>query len=346
VDTEAPLFILGVERSGSTWLSNIFDASEEVLFYMEPFAPFNEVFRGFPSRLTYLDGANAFLEEVVSEGFGRLRSYKYPLFDRHDAGPWRRRAAHAVMTGYAAAARLARMGKPVTYTRYQQLNLNRLRNEELSRVRKLPEHCLTCIKELRLNFKVKLLADLFPGARFVVIIRNPLSQAYSAHKLFERNSLIQLRRHLYAFVETASRVDRFEKYRRALASLDEDTLLHRFVTYWFINYNTLLEDLEAIDGTYRIVTHEELSERPQAVARDLFAFAGLSYGEAVERYIEASTTASSDGPKSDVDTARNSRTYYRQALKEARAEVGDAVQNAVREFGPLSTTPLQELDYL
>ena len=35
-----PVFILGCERSGSTWLGNIFDAHADVEFWMEPFADY------------------------------------------------------------------------------------------------------------------------------------------------------------------------------------------------------------------------------------------------------------------------------------------------------------------
>lgn len=53
------VLILGCERSGSTWLANIFDSHPRVNLFMEPFAQYAGLFPGFPDRNVYLEAGNA-----------------------------------------------------------------------------------------------------------------------------------------------------------------------------------------------------------------------------------------------------------------------------------------------
>ncbi len=333
--SQPKLFILGVERSGSTWLSNIFDASADVLFFMEPFAPFNEIFPAFPSRLLYADDSAPFLQAVIREGFEALPTCKHPFLDRPDATPLRRFVTRKVLEGHTRVARALRMRRSLLHTRYEQINLNRMRNEALFYQRKAPSPRRWVIKELRLNFKIHLLSDVFPEARHVVILRNPLSQVHSMMKLLEKGSLYQLRKHLYAILEHAAGHARFEKYADALSGLDRGSLLDRAVAYWFLNYNTLIEDLDACACSTRIVRHEDLSQTPVQAARGLFRFADVPFGPDVEAYLRTSTRAGSStaGP---LDTARHSSSYYLRALSEADEQIGSAFRRAAEPFWTLS----------
>ena len=347
VSSSPHLFILGVERSGSTWLANIFDSSEDTLFFMEPFAAFNKVFDGFPGRLLHTAQADPFLKEVVQEGVQKLYACKYPLFDYHGAASWEKRLTYAALQAHACLARRLRMPPPVAYTRYRQINLNRLENPALPQ-QKAEAFEKVVIKEVRLNLKIKLITEVFPGSKFIVIIRNPLSQVHSMLKLIGRGSLHQLRRSLYAFNDYARSNERFDKYREAGAFTGDKSLLERAVTYWFVNYNTLIEDLEAKGADYRVARHEELSEEPVTRARKLFGFAGLKFGEATERYIQRSTAGAKE-VASPVDTTRSSSTYYARALENAReslpasffelaGKLWEVSHPVVRRYKPLLTS--------
>ena len=328
------VFILGVERSGSTWLSNIFDSSEETLFFMEPFASFNKVFEGFPGRLLHASQADPFLKEVIQEGFEKLYACKYPLFDYHGAASWERRLTYQVLQAHASIARTLRMPPPIPYTRYQQINLNRLKNPALPQ-QKAEAFEKVVTKEVRLNFKVKLIAEVFEGSKFIVIIRNPLSQVHSILKLIDRGSLPQLRQSLYAFNDYSRSNGRFDKYRKVEAFAGDRSLLERAVNYWFVNYNTLIEDLEATGADYRVVRHEELSEEPVALARELFSFVGVEFGEATKRYIQRSTTGKKE-VASPVDTTRSSRAYYARALENARESLPESFFSLAGKFWKVS----------
>lgn len=329
------LFILGVERSGSTWLANVFDASADTLFFMEPFAPFNEAFAGFPSRLAYVDRANPFLRRVVREGVEHLYGHKYPLADRHNASRLERWLTYRILRAHASLARLLRAKRSLAYDRYEQLSANRFENDELFYAPKSSRPPTRVVKEVRLNFKLRLLATLYPDARYIVTIRNPVSQVHSMLRLFERGSLYQLEQALYTFVEQAENGVRFQKYRAPLRALDRDSLTHRAVAYWFISYNTLLEDLEAAPCPYRLVEHEQFSREPAASARALFDFAGLAWDDAPRGYLHASTT-SDPATASALDTSRHTETYYLDALRAVPPDLRGALLAAAEPFWELS----------
>ena len=74
-----PIFILGSERSGSTWLANIFDAHPGVEFYMEPFADYAGIFPEVPGRNIYIDEVDHGMKQKVRAGYNQLHQLKYPM---------------------------------------------------------------------------------------------------------------------------------------------------------------------------------------------------------------------------------------------------------------------------
>ena len=70
------VFLLGCERSGSTWLANIFDAHPDVELWMEPFADYAELFPAVPDRNAWLGQATPALEVAIRQGYARLPGLK------------------------------------------------------------------------------------------------------------------------------------------------------------------------------------------------------------------------------------------------------------------------------
>lgn len=325
IGSNPPLFILGVERSGSTWLANIFDAHPETVLMMEPFTPRIVAFPDFPDRLIHLDGANSFLRDHVHEGFGRLIDEKYGYGGRPGSSRLRRGLTYRGLypAGEFVTRGMQALGfqRPLRHLRFKNLNKNRLENPYLNELEKAEEPKLLACKELRLNFKAGLIEDCWPEARVLVIVRNPLSQIASILRLLKEGALHELRSALYAILEHARSSARLERYRSALSRLDGDDLRHRALAYWFSSYGTLLDDLEDSGLTHRIVRHEDLSERPSETARELIEFAGLPGHRQVDEYVAFSTGVTSGErvaeDRSVMDTRRDSRSYVTEALLRA-----------------------------
>lgn len=339
-----PRFILGVERSGSTWLANIVDAHPESQLYMEPFAPRIEVFPDFPDRLVYLAKTNRYLRERVRKGIDRLERYKYPRFHRRDESRLKRFLVYRVLFPVSEFTTLGvqmfGFERPLAHLRFKNLNKNRIENPELNRLSKTAEASLIAVKELRLNFKVGVIADLWPESRTLVIVRNPLSQIASILRLLRKGMLHDLRAALHTVVEHARGYRRFDPYEEALASVDAANLVHRVTAYWFLNYAILLEDLARHDLSSRLIRHEDLCQAPQEQRRAVLEFLGLPDDSQTERYVQWSTQ-STNQVNSVMDTQRDSESYYLEALREVDDEIRRGFWEAAEAFWPVVPAPLR-----
>ena len=195
---ESPVFLLGLERSGSTWLSTILDSSPHTRSYIEPFALANQLFPEFPDRTSYLASSVPHLQQIIEKGFRSLPVHKYPLFH----SPKERRLGRWITAALLDLQTLAGswMGRKrsLAAIRFRELQYHALENH-LCFEKHLPAE-LVFIKELRLSFKIAILHDLWPDARYIIIIRNPLSQVASMLRLISEGSLIELRCALGSFV--------------------------------------------------------------------------------------------------------------------------------------------------
>jgi hypothetical protein len=304
-----PLFILGVERCGSSWLANIFDSSPATLLYAEPFAPFNRVFPGWPERLQPLASLPRALTDVLDDGTTRLFGYKYPLFDGPDAGALAHGATSALFAAHELFARLARLPTAPKALRYRQLRFPAEHNA--LRFSKRTPADLVVVKELRLNFQTGAIRGMWPEAKFVVVLRDPLAQLASILGLLRKGSLSQLAELLRVFPEVALGQRRFARFRAQLEAASAGSTVERAVAYWFVNYTVLIEDLA--DAGASVLRHEDLSADAANVTARLFGFAGLDYGSPTASYVEASTQTERKGV-SPWDTTRVSKDYHRRVL--------------------------------
>jgi hypothetical protein len=324
------IYVLGVERSGSTWLANIFDSSPSTLFFMEPFSAYAEIFEGW-DRLLYWSDCSQTEIQRLRDNFDRLYDAKYFGWERHDSSPIVRRLTASLLDLHAGVSQALLARPKATVERYRELNLNRKSNPEVYSFRKHASPEAVVIKELRLNFKIAALTRLQPNPRFIVIIRNPVSQIGSMLRLFEKGKLHELRRTLSNFVEAVGQMQRFRRFQEVLDELDAESMVETAVAYWFLNYVTLLEDLESRACDYRVIKHEELSESPLDVARDIFDWSGLAFGPQTRDYLEASSR-SDDSASSAVDTSRNSRQYYKKTYRRVDERTRNAILQTAEKF--------------
>ena len=324
------VYILGVERSGSTWLANIFDSAPSTIFFMEPFSSYAEIFEGL-DRLLYWSDCNESELERLRDSFDQLYDAKYFGWERHDSSPLVRRATAALLELHAAVSEVLLARPRADVERYRELNLNRKSNPEVYGFRKQASPQAAVIKELRLNFKIAALARLQPNSRFLVIIRNPVSQIGSMLRLFEKDKLHELRRTLSHFAATAAEMQRFSRYREVLEELDADNTVEMAVAYWFLNYATLIEDLESRGCDFQVIKHEELCERPSDVTNSIFEWCGLDFGPQTQKYIEVSSR-SDHAASSAVDTSRDSKHYYKKVFRRVDEQTKDTILRTAEKF--------------
>jgi hypothetical protein len=323
------LFILGGERSGSTWLSNIVDSSPDVEFFMEPFAPHLSIFPGVPERNLYVETPSGLLVEYVQDMFSRLAIMKYLLYRR--GGPrllaYMDRLAIRLADGLNMALRRR---PPMRLYRAAELNLNAKGLAILADRPKNREIRLLAAKELRLNFKLGLIARAFPGAKIIVILRDPGAQIASIARLMNLGHLKELSQAVRLLPEYVRSQERFEKFRGLVEHVDwGKDLEYELAVWWAINYDTLLGDCARLAVDYQVIHHEVLCEQPEFEARRIFDFLELEYGSCVRAFVHTSTTTghSRVGP---LDTERDTLRYYRQQLENVESRLLEKARRVLR----------------
>uniref|UniRef100_A0A7C3VSA1 Sulfotransferase n=1 Tax=Planktothricoides sp. SpSt-374 TaxID=2282167 RepID=A0A7C3VSA1_9CYAN len=347
---KSQIFILGCERSGSTWLSNILDAHPDIEFFMEPFADYVDLFPGFPNRNIYFDSGNAGNDEIinmVNNGYKSLTYWKYLFFYKPGGNTDFKKFDHLISNTYSAILRKLQLKLPLWLLKYQLLNLNTLYLPPNIKP-KDKNYILTIevTKELRLNFKINLLARIFPNAQYIVVIRHPGAQISSIKKLFHRKHLGELNRYLCSFIDDILECSIFKEYWNTAQLIQTDNNLDKkLALWWLINYNVLLSNLKFNQLNYHLIKHEELSYDPTQTIYSLFKKINLSYHKNVESYLEESSNKSSL-TSSPVNTTRDSKTYYIQCIKDIDPKLNQIIEEIIANQNHITPLDADLSNYL
>ena len=319
-----PVFILGTQRSGTTWLANIFDSHPECLHYYEPFAPAYGIFPYFPHEFRYLAPPAPELAIRLRADLPRLPRYRSRLFDPVYATE-RQFAFEAWLMGKLEM--LGRHTDPGAFRFAAQFNLvhlNRIGQQPVAWFEKRDVR-VVAIKEVRLYFKAAFLAAALPEATFVHIVRHPAAVVLSMDNFLQRGRLVEIRDHIGRMVETMRTEDALARYEPVLARVRDGNLHDRLAAYWRIANEELTAQLGTLAARAYPLVYEELATDPLARVADMFAWCGLAVTPETEAYVRGSSTSRSDR-KTALDTNRVSATYYRDWVKKVTPEVRDAVE--------------------
>lgn len=326
--TEPIAFLLGCERSGSTWLANILDAHEGVELVMEPFAPYAKLFPGFPGRHERVTTSTPALEITVRDGLRACIPAKYPLFYRPGCDTrWKSADAALIRFAHRAGHALTRKS-PMACRRWELLNLNQSEIPSDLQVRKIWPPVQFVVKELRLNLNVALMKGAFPAARYVVIVRNPAAQLTSIRRWLDQGRLRELAGALKTLpADMASSAD-LAPFRAWVNSGNPEDQL---IGWWFLNYQMLLTDLRRLGLPFLFMRHEDLAAEPVVHTDALLSFLGLASSPSVANYVTRSS-ASEQKSQSPVDTFRKSADHSRATIRGADRSIVEKLQRAAREL--------------
>jgi hypothetical protein len=322
--------VLGTERSGSTWVANVFDAHPDVELVMEPLAEHAALVPGFPEREIPDDGFDDALVAAFRTGIEAAPRHKYALLYRRGAPPALERFDAALLAAIRRASRRFGRPAPVWARRHASLNLHASEVPARLRPHKRRKPALRVVKELRLNFKLGLVVRALPDARAVVTLRNPAAQIASIRRLFAAGRLVELERSLDRQLAIASSHPSLAR-AWAVAGSDRrpDDAVGALVCWWLVNNHGLLEGLARLGTPYRIVSHEELCESPLSVADALLSFVGLAPDATVRAFARWSSTGRGDAT-SPLDVRRDSPTFHHRALEAAGPELRERVAADLR----------------
>jgi len=311
-DYRTMTMVLGAPRSGTTWLAKIFDSHPDVIYRHEP--DLVDIHDDVPHIC--LDGEEPLHAAITRTHFLMLRNMRVlktvgsrPFFPKSYENP---------------PARLVRRGMILSLRAMQQVAPSAVINaiqvpDFIPDARRRALHLV--MKSVVSFGRAGLLAECFPEARFVVILRNPFGQIAS-----------RLRGEAARKLDRRIRDRELPPLRRARELGLTEAVLHGCpdVEYLAWEWTVLtLKTLDELEGraNVRIIQHRDLIADPIAQARDLFAFAGLDWRAETAAFITRSSTHQGDHGYFDVmrDAATVEDSWRTQLSAEQQAMIAGVV---------------------
>lgn len=323
---ETWVFLLGCQRSGTTWLANIFDASPNTLLFMEPFAPAYGIFPEFPEASYFLEHSSSALDRLLRDEMpGRLLRHKSLMSQQSMTNPRLFRLELGLVRLFNQIGQYLPCRLQDRIRKFQLLNLNRT-DSNYPIYPKNDDPSVWVIKELRLAGKVPILLQSFPDARFVVIIRHPVATVHSILKKFESGGLSELRRDIDTYLPKLEAQAISKDYKNLIARCRDGSLAHKLALYWRISYETMFRQLRG-HSLAEFLIYEELALHPEEAIGRVFDSIGLPLSASVQNYLSYSSRSSVEDPGS-LTTVRESADYYRSWMD----NVSESTQQAVLEI--------------
>jgi len=281
------LFIVGMPRSGTTWLAKIVDSHPDVMYRHEP----DSIIR--PSYLPpfcrgavvdeYLSAAQHYLDSILAVRTPKVVG-SMPIFAKSYLGPVAQGGRKAIILAAKAAGRFAPL-------------------KEVSNAIRIPDFATVGSGRLKLVIKsigalghLNLFLKARPDAKAVVIVRHPCGHVASVLRGIALGKFGTdvpatqdegIYRHLASTEEAAELDLTFER-------LMEMTPLERLTWRWAISNSKTMRDFEG-DPRVRVLRYEDACADPEGVARELIAFAGLEWNTQTERFLRQSINGEKDG---------------------------------------------------
>lgn len=274
-----PICILGMPRSGTTWVGKIFDSHPDTLYRHE--ADSGSALRAVPVHVpAKTDSATTRQMKEFVAGLPTQRSLKVcgklPLFAKRHLPGWR----GAVHRGSVYAAKLAAswVDLPVF--------------EPVDRHRGEPRPVW---KSIESTGRAGLIARVDPSASIILLVRHPCGQIDSTLRGEQAGQ----------FTDDCPSADDWGIFRRLCETpqarrraLDLDTMkamspVERLAWRWLLFNEKAMEELQGHPNA-RVICYESLCEQPVEESRALLEFAGLGWDPAVESFL-ASSSERDDG---------------------------------------------------
>ena len=305
---KSTILVLGAPRSGTTWLAKIFDSHPDILYRHEP----DEL----TPAVAELDPAEQL--SVWLKQRGRRAAAKRPMFQKS----WRPAPLDNARKLVSAALAVAQR-TPALSGICSQIGVPDM---------VVPARWGSVRGAVKLvNWDASQVARAMPETRCMFLLRHPCGQAasvmagYAKHQ-FESDTTEQAAQH--DLMIAALWAERHGVDRQAFQALPEAA---RHAWRWRAFNEPAIEAMRDLPNT-RIVVYEDLCRRPEDVARELFAFAGLDWHQRTSAFLGSSTQH--HRPNGYYDVFRSSSV----TAERWRSTMSTPDQDAVRAV--IATSPL------
>lgn len=274
-----PIAILGLPRSGTTWLGKLFDSHPDTLYRHEPDSgALDAVPVHVPPDAEggARDALRAFLETLPDRRSPKVAG-KLPLFPKRYLPAWRG-ALHRASV-YAGKAASGWVALPVITPVHGGRSSPRL-----------------IWKSIESTGRAGLIAGLEPAGRIILLLRHPCAQIDStlrgeASGRFTDDSATANDWDLLRLLLETPQARRRGLTLEALRALTPE---ERLAWRWLLFNEKAMEELSG-HANARVVRYEDLCREPEATLRRLFDFAGLGWDPAVADFLASSTRSGDSG---------------------------------------------------
>lgn len=283
--------VLGAPRSGTTWLSKIFDSHPDVLYRHEP--DLVDIHPDVPHICP--DGDEARHAAVTRAHFLELcerRSLKTvgsrPFFPKSYESAPIRYARIGLLTGLRGLLPLlhARLVNQVPIPEF----ISAARRRELHLV----------MKSVVSMGRAGLLAEALPEARFIMILRNPFGQIASRMRGEATRKLDRRIRD-----PELPGLRRAREFGLSEAELNNCSDVEYLAWEWAVLTQKAIDEMEGRENV-RLVRHKDMVLEPVTQARRLLEFAGVDWREENADFVARSSTH--DGPDGYFHVMRDRTT--------------------------------------
>lgn len=321
ITNEKIVLLLGAPRSGTSWIGKIFDSHPDVVYRHEPdLVVGNGDLPWLCSREdadAYRAAAHEYVQRLLQTATLKTNG-PLPVFRKHFHG---------------SASWMARLSIVWLLRAAEQAGATR----NLARTMPIPDLVGSSTKPLRIVIKsvsslgrARLIANAVPGARIVLIVRDPRAQVASMLRgislsMFERQIPV------YSVLETPQA----KKYGLTMEKLKALSPAEQLAWNWAILNEKALEDLDDIPNT-RLLRYEKFIRNPLEQTKEFFDFAGLPWDQQTENFIHSSSISTRDRYYNVYQTADKAMNRWRSELTEDQQQ---------RILAIVASTSLASLSY-
>ena len=317
----AIVFIVGMPRSGTTWLAKLFDAHPEVLYRHEPDSVAQSP--GLPNLILREEWGQH--REQASAHFHRLLSTS--TLKTEGVRPWFRKAyrgsiAEQVRRGICASLRAAEGIDPVRAWARRQAIPDLIPARERERVHPV-------IKSVVAWGRVGLYADALPKVRFVILLRHPCGFVASQLRGKSLKALAGVDK---VPVQAMCRTEAARRRGLDSAVLNGLPLLEKLTWEWVLFNEKMIEETEGRENCL-IVRYEDVCADPAGELENLYGFCGLEMVPQTRSFLEMSSKGATDTARyySLFRDPHKAAARWRSELSEEQIE---CVRRIAQDAGP------------
>ena len=267
------MFILGQPRSGTSWVSKIFDSSPDILLRYEP----DISKRSY--HISYLFNDDECSDASADDFYGYISSLfwvktlrangKTPFFRKNYRSAIKEYVRRIWIYFYKGLEKLI-------WKRFHSFFVPDLCSHKV-------DEAYLCLKSVSNMGRLNLFLRACPEKKFIVVVRHPCGEAESKIRGQKGGKLDQNN-----YINHFCRLDIVKEFDLDFQKLEK---MNSFDLYMWISSLYLLKNLREIEGKENVylLKYEDLCENPLDISKDMYHFTNLPWTHQTETFIKKSS---------------------------------------------------------